>query len=153
MNPKLTTTIQPLRPQDRAAWGRLAAGYKAFYKTPTTEAEYEQTWQRLTNNRGAHALGAYRGEELVGITHYLFHTSPWGEGPYFACYLQDLFTDTTCRGQGVARALIDAVAAQACQRQSQRLYWTTQEHNHTARALYDKVAVYKGFLRYDYALA
>jgi GNAT superfamily N-acetyltransferase len=170
MSPKLSLTIQPLRAQDRAAWGRLAAGYKAFYKTPTTEAEYEQTWLKLTNNQGAHALGAYRQPapldaapaaaagagaelELVGITHYLFHTSPWGEGPYFACYLQDLFTDAACRGQGVARALIEAVAAQARQRQSQRLYWLTQDHNHTARALYDKVAVNKGFLRYDYALA
>jgi GNAT superfamily N-acetyltransferase len=153
MNPKPTLTIQPLRPQDRAAWGRLAAGYKAFYNTPTTEAEYEQTWQRLTTKKGALALGAYHGDKLVGITHYLFHTSPWGENPHFACYLQDLFTDPACRGQGVARALIEAVAVQARQHQSQRLYWTTQDHNHTARLLYDKVAAYKGFLRYDYALA
>ncbi len=150
MSSSTQTTIATLRPQDRAAWGELAAGYKAFYKTPTTEAEYEQTWQRLTNNRGAHALGAYRGDELVGLTHYLFHTSPWGEGPYFVCYLQDLFTAPACRGQGVARALIEAVAAQAKQRQSQRLFWLTQDNNHTARALYDKLAVNKGFIRYDY---
>lgn len=145
--------IGALRPQDRAAWGALAAGYKAFYKTTTTEAEYEQAWQRLTNNQGAHALGAYRGDTLVGITHYLFHTSPWADNVHFACYLQDLFTDAAYRGQGVARALIEAVASQARLHHAQRLYWTTQDHNHTARLLYDKVAAYKGFLRYDYALA
>jgi hypothetical protein len=30
--------------------------------------------------------------------------------------------------------------------------WTTQEDNHRARLLYDKVARLNGFIRYDYAL-
>ncbi len=33
-----------------------------------------------------------------------------------------------------------------------RYYWLTQEHNVVARALYDKLASYGGFVRYDYAL-
>ena len=33
-------TVDRLRTEDRAAWGRLAAGYKAFYNTPTTITSY-----------------------------------------------------------------------------------------------------------------
>jgi GNAT superfamily N-acetyltransferase len=146
-------TVAPLREQDRAAWGRLAAGYKAFYNTPTSEAEYERAWTRLRADDGVHALGAYvdqaEGRQLVGFVHYLFHTSTWAAE---VCYLQDLFTDPEQRGRGVARALIAAVAERCRTRGAARLYWLTQDHNHTARALYDKVAQYKGFIRYDHPL-
>jgi hypothetical protein len=33
-----------------------------------------------------------------------------------------------------------------------RLYWNTQEDNARARLLYDKVARFNGFIRYDYPL-
>ena len=142
-------TVDRLRAEDRAAWGRLAAGYKAFYNTPTTEAEYHEAWRRLMAGDGVHAFGARLDGQLVGIVHYLFHTSTWAREQ---CYLQDLFTDPALRGRGVARALIAAVAAVARERGDQRLYWLTQETNHTARALYDQVAQFKGFIRYDHPL-
>lgn len=142
-------TVDRLRTEDRAAWGRLAAGYKAFYNTPTSEAEYDQAWARLMAGDGVHGFGARLDGQLVGIVHYLFHTSTWAREQ---CYLQDLFTDASVRGRGVARALIAAVAAVARERGDQRLYWLTQETNLTARALYDQVAQFKGFIRYDHPL-
>ncbi|MBI3367535.1 MAG: GNAT family N-acetyltransferase, partial [Burkholderiales bacterium] len=45
------------------------------------------------------------------------------------------------------------LAALARERQAPRLYWTTHTGNARARALYDRVAAHKGFLRYDYAVA
>jgi GNAT superfamily N-acetyltransferase len=145
-------TIDRLRPDDREAWGRLAAGYKRFYNTRTTEAEFERAWQRLQTGDGVWAFGARDGgpkHRLVGIVHYLFHASTWSTDN---CYLQDLFTDPDERGRGVARALIDAVAAEARAHGSTRLYWLTQETNRTARTLYDKVAAFKGFIRYDHPM-
>ena len=57
------------------------------------------------------------------------------------------------RGQGAARLLIEAVAADgARQRGCPRYYWLTQQHNVRARGLYDKVARFAGFIRYDYPL-
>jgi ribosomal protein S18 acetylase RimI-like enzyme len=56
------------------------------------------------------------------------------------------------RGRGVARALIEQVAVVSRERQAARLYWLTQETNRTARTLYDKVAQFKGFIRYDLPL-
>ena len=142
-------TILPLRPADRAPWELLARGYKAFYATPTTDAEYATAWQRLLAQDGVHGLGAFVEGQLVGIAHYLFHSSVWARSN---CYLQDLFTLPSARGRGVARALVEAVAEQARAEGAARYYWLTQAHNATARALYDKVARHAGFIRYDYAL-
>lgn len=53
-------------------------------------------------------------------------------------------------GHGVARSLIEGVAAQAKLHGAARYYWLTQEHNAVARGLYDKVAKHAGFIRYDF---
>ncbi len=145
----MTVRIEPLKPADRAAWEVLARGYKAFYKTPTSDAEYDTAWSRLLAQDGVFGLAGWLDGQLVGIAHYLFHTSAWAPTN---CYLQDLFTLEAARGKGVARALIEAVARAARERQSARYYWLTQDHNAVARALYDKVARNQGFIRYDFPL-
>lgn len=145
----MTLEISALAVHDRPEWDALARGYKAFYRTPTSDSEFDAAWSRLLAARDVHGLGARLDARLVGIVHYLFHASTWAPT---VCYLQDLFTDPQARGRGVARALIEAVAQQARVGGAQRCYWLTQEDNHTARALYDKVARYNGFIRYDIAL-
>ena len=143
------TRIEPLRSPDRARWEVLARGYKTFYEATLTDAEYERAWARLMQADAIHGLGAHRDGRLVGITHFLFHASTWSAD---VCYLQDLFVDSQARGHGVARALIGAVADAARLRGAPRLYWLTHQDNATARALYDKVATYHGFVRYDHAM-
>ena len=145
----MTIRIQELKPDDRAAWEVLARGYKDFYNTPTSDAEYDTAWKRLLARDGVYGLAAWADGKLVGIAHYLFHTSVWATTN---CYLQDLFTLHAARGQGVARALIEAVAQQARERKAARYYWLTQEHNAVARVLYNKVGKYNGFIRYDFPL-
>ena len=141
--------IALLEAEDRSGWEPLARGYKEFYKTPTTDAEFNTAWTRLIQQDGIVGLGAKIDGRLVGIAHYLFHTSVWARK---ACYLQDLFTAHDARGKGVAKALIEAVAADARKQGAARYYWMTQEHNTTARLLYDKVAKWNGFIRYEHTL-
>lgn len=145
----MTIHIAPLRIEDHARWIVLARGYKTFYKTTLEDTQYDKTWQRLLAQDGVFGLRATRDGQLLGIAHYLFHTSVWVPN---VCYLQDLFVDPLARGQGIARALIEAVAAKAKAQGATRFYWLTQEHNATGRALYDKVAKFNGFIRYDYPL-
>jgi GNAT superfamily N-acetyltransferase len=141
--------IDSLRPGDRAAWEVLARGYKAFYRDPMPDEAYEQTWRRLLDGTELHGLGARIDGALVGIAHYFFHPTFWSAE---ACYLQDLFVDKTLRGRGAGRALIDGVARAARDRGATRLYWHTKEDNARARVLYDKVARFAGFIRYQYPL-
>ena len=56
------------------------------------------------------------------------------------------------RGHGTARVLIEAVADAARKRGASRFYWQTKHDNAIARALYDKVARFRGFIRYDYPM-
>jgi len=141
--------IDRLRPEDRPAWEALARGYKAFYQDPEPDEAYEATWRRLVGGTELHAFGARLDGALIGIAHYFFHPAFWsGE----ACYLQDLFVDEAVRGRGAARALIERVAEAARERGATRYYWHTHEDNARARALYDQVARFTGFIRYVYPL-
>lgn len=141
--------IAPLTSADRSEWEALARGYKAFYETDLPQARYDETWRALIAGERVHGLAARIAGRMVGIAHYLLHAQTWGPD---ACYLQDLFTDPEARGQGVATALIDAVAQDARARGAARYYWLTKEGNVRARALYERIAAFKGFLRYDYPL-
>jgi len=145
--------VTELRPADRERWAELWGGYLDFYETTLPEAIYEETWRRLMTPGPIFGFGARLGDAaapLVGITHYLFHDHAWS--PKQVCYLQDLFVDAKLRGTGCGRALIEGVGQVARERDCLRLYWTTKEDNATARVLYDRLAKFNGFIRYDYAL-
>ena len=141
--------VGKLRASDREAWAELWTAYLRFYKTSLPPEIFDHAWARLQDGR-LHGRGAYNDGRLVGITHFLFHDSAWTLRP--VCYLQDLFVDPAQRGTGCGRALIQAVAAAAREAGSPRLYWLTQEDNAVARRLYDRVARYSGFIRYDHPL-
>jgi GNAT superfamily N-acetyltransferase len=144
--------ITELRAADRERWGELWRGYLDFYQTTLPPEIFAHTWERLMMPDGAiRGFGArLDGPDapLAGIVHYLFHAHAWMRGE--VCYLQDLFVDAGRRGQGSGGALIERVAAAARERGCARLYWTTKEDNATARRLYDQIARFNGFIRYDY---
>ncbi|WIX83692.1 GNAT family N-acetyltransferase [Amycolatopsis carbonis] len=142
--------ISPLQAEDRVRWEELARGYKEFYRTEVSEDEYERTWQRLLQAEDVFGCAArLDGGRVVGIAHYLFHTNPWSSR---SCYLQDLFVDVAARGHGTGRLLIEHVAQAARDHGAARLYWHTKQDNQRARLLYDKVADFREFIRYDYPL-
>jgi ribosomal protein S18 acetylase RimI-like enzyme len=145
----MSIQVVPLRPSHRSRWDELARAYKTFYETVLPDADFDRAWRQLLAGERIHGLGAEVDGRLVGLAHYLFHASVWAES---VCYLQDLFVEPEARGRGAARALIDAVAVDARARGAARYYWQTRENNATARALYDRVAKFHGFIRYDYPL-
>ena len=141
--------IVTLTAEDRPDWEALFRGYCAFYKFPMPQEGYDRLWREIMSGTRIQARGAKRDGVLLGIVQFLAHANTWGKD---VCYLEDLFTREDARGQGVARALISAVEAWARAQDCGRVYWMTQETNSTARALYDKVAQYKGFIRYQMEL-
>jgi GNAT superfamily N-acetyltransferase len=143
--------IRLARPADYDAWKPLWDGYNAFYGrsgvTALPDDVTRLTWSRFHDDaEPMFACVAERGDELLGIVHYLFHRTTIHERP--TCYLQDLFTVESSRGRGVGRALIDEVARAARAAGSARVYWLTHETNTQAMVLYDQVAEKSGFLVY-----
>ena len=146
-----TIHIRPVKQQDFDAWLPLWDAYNAFYgrsgETALPREITQLTWGRFFDvYEPMHAMVAERGDQLVGIVHFLYHRHTTLAGPI--CYLQDLYTLEAERGKGVGRALIEAVYARAKADGSQRGYWQTHETNHTAMRLYDTVADKSGFVVY-----
>jgi GNAT superfamily N-acetyltransferase len=139
--------VRALRADERAAWEPLWQGYLTFYKATVADEVTSLTWDRLHDAaEPMHVFGAFEGDELLGIVHYIFHRSTWTVGPYV--YLQDLFTVAESRGKGVGRVLIQAVYDAAAEAGASRVYWLTHETNAEAMVLYNKVADRSGFLQY-----
>ncbi len=140
--------IRDILPQDRPQWAVLWQGYLAFYKVPDLAPEITaSTWARFFNQaEPVHALVAEENGTLLGFVHYIFHRNTWCLDD--VCYLEDLFTAPAARCKGVARALIGAVYEKAQAKRATRVYWLTEHNNHTAQALYDKVAAKSGFIQY-----
>jgi GNAT superfamily N-acetyltransferase len=148
-------TIRPVRDSDYTAWRPLWDGYNAFYgregKTALPESITAATWKRfLDPAEPVHALVAIAHDQIVGIVHYIFHRST--SRLTDVCYLQDLFTTPSMRGQGIARQLIETVYVLAHASAATRVYWQTQESNQAARLLYDKLAKHSGFIVYTHEL-
>jgi len=143
-----------VRPVDRAdlePWRRLWGGYNAFYgrsgPTALPASIVETTWARFFDaDEPMEALVAETDGRLVGLVHIVFHRSMTSQTS--VCYLQDLFTDSAVRGQGVGRALIEAVYGRAKAVEATRVYWQTHETNATAMRLYDGIAERTGFVVY-----
>ena len=144
----MPATIRPLRAEDEAEWRRLWTGYLAFYQTTVPEPVYVSTFARLLGDdpQDFSALVAEGDGRLLGLTHYLFHRHAWKVEN--VCYLQDLYVDPETRGTGLGRKLIEAVYARADAAGAPAVYWLTQDFNHEARQLYDRIAKVTPFIRY-----
>ena len=149
MSQPIALTVRALRAEDETAWRDLWTAYLEFYETTVPEAVYVSTFARLLGDdpRDYAALVAESEGRVVGLVHYLFHRHAWKIED--VCYLQDLYARSDMRGQGVGRALIEAVYAAADRHGAAQVYWLTQTFNDTARSLYDRIGVVTPFIKYQ----
>ncbi|MCB2113066.1 MAG: GNAT family N-acetyltransferase [Parvularculaceae bacterium] len=145
----MSLTVRKLEAGDEAGWRRLWAGYLAFYRAELAEATTAEIFARLVKGEPHFAFVAECDGALAGFVHALPHASTWALEGY--CYLEDLFVDSSVRGAGIGRALIEAVYEEAERRGLSRVYWHTEEGNATARRLYDRVATLSEFIQYRHA--
>ncbi|MEO8189570.1 MAG: GNAT family N-acetyltransferase [Acidobacteriota bacterium] len=139
--------VRAVTAEDRNQWEPLWSGYNSFYGRTLPEQITDVTWARFLHpDEPVHALVAERDGALVGLAHYLFHRSTILISP--TCYLQDLFTAESARGQGAGHALIEGVYQRAKEGGAARVYWHTRETNATAIKLYDSIAERSGFIVY-----
>ncbi|MBA3908895.1 MAG: GNAT family N-acetyltransferase [Rhodobacter sp.] len=148
----MRTEIRALRPEDRTDWHRLWTSYLEFYQTSVPEAVCASIHARLLGSdpRDFNGLIATVDGKAMGIAHYLFHRHCWKIEE--VCYLQDLYVAPEARGTGLGRALIKRVYTPADAAGAPSVYWLTQDFNHEARQLYDRVAKVTPFIRYNRVL-
>ena len=145
----MTLMIRPLEASDEAEWRRLWTGYLEFYETSVAEEVYATSFARMLSpeHPDQHGLIALRDGKPAGLVHYIFHRHNWRVED--VVYLQDLYVDPEIRGTGAGRALIEAVYAAGDAAGCPSVYWMTQEFNHSARILYDRIATLTPFIKYQ----
>lgn len=143
------TTVRPLAATDRESWQALYAGYNTFYKHELDAPRAELVWSWLLDP-GHEEFGLVAEDDantIVGIAHLREFPRP-GAGER-GLYLDDLFTDPTARGRGVATALLEATREVAKQRGIHVVRWITADDNRTAQSVYNKVATRTAWVTYD----
>lgn len=142
-------TIRPVSAEDRSDWAELWRLYLDFYETTLPEEIYDTHFARLLGDdpQDFHGLIAEVDGRAVGLVHYVFHRHGWKVED--VCYLQDLYALPDMRGKGVGRALIEAVYAAADAAGAPSVYWMTQDFNHDARKLYDRIGKLTPFIKYQ----
>jgi len=119
-------------------WKSLWDLYLDFYETVLQSGHTEQLWERILDpERSAICHVAERNSHLVGLVHFFPHEDTWNARPI--CYLQDLYVESSLRGEGIGAKLIGSVVEQADTNGWSAVYWLTAEDNHQARVLYDKL--------------
>lgn len=142
------TDIRLLTEADFEAWKPLWQAYLVFYKTSRTDAYIEFAFRRMLDPVSAiSGIVAEDQGQLTGLCHFIRHAHGWHAAD--VCYLQDLYTDPSVRGQGTGRRLIEDVYRRADAEGLAAVYWLTQEANYDGRRLYDKVGRKTDFIKYD----
>lgn len=143
--------MRALREEDEPQWAELWRAYLAFYETTLPEEIYRCYFQRLLSSDPRDYKGLVAEDpsgKLIGLTHFLYHRHGWKMED--VCYLQDLYVVPQARGFGAGRALIEAVYKEAREAHVGQVYWLTQEFNHEARHLYDRLATLTPFIKYQW---
>ena len=139
--------ITPLTHPNFEAWLPLWQDYLTFYETSLPIETTMTTWQKIIDSKvPIYGFGAFKDKVLVGITHVILHPNTWNTTE--CCYLEDLFVSESARGRGLGGKLIEHVYDFAAAQDCNRVYWTTQESNKTARVLYDKIANLTDMIQY-----
>lgn len=129
--------IAPLTVEELEELLPLIAAYQRFYEVEAIDDDRNRAFFRrfLAPSEDGLLLGARSGGRLVGYACLYWHFSSLE-----ACesvLMNDLYVDEAARGQGVGRALIEAAAAVAREREAPFVEWSTAPDNETAQRLYD----------------
>lgn len=151
MQEKMDIEISYVREADFRGWLPLWEGYQRFYKVDLTPEITKNTWIKfLKESEDIYCIVAKMNGNIIGFAHFLFHQSTWAQTEY--CYLEDLYVSPVVRGQQIGKRLIAYLTEVAKQRNCAKVYWHTQETNHTAQRLYDWIATKPGMIKYDIPL-
>ena len=129
--------IAPIASEELEELVPLIAAYQRFYEVAKIDDERNRAFFRrfLAPSEDGLLLGARGEDRPLGYACLYWHFSSLEATE--CVLMNDLFVDESARGQGVGRALIDASADVARERNVPFVEWSTAPDNHTAQRLYD----------------
>ena len=142
----MDVVVRVAKPEDFKAWRQLWQGYLDFADSVLDEAITLATWQRALSPDGSLLCRlAVVDDRPVGFALCVLHEGTWVTQPI--CYLEDLYVDSSMRGKGAGRALIESLHREGREKAWAKVYWVTRTHN-PARKLYDRIATLDDVVRY-----
>ena len=132
----MTAAIRPARADDVPAILRLIRALAEYEKLAHEVVATEESLRRTLfgDAPAAEVLLAERDGRAVGLALFFPNYSTFlGKA---GIYLEDLFVEPACRGQGVGKALLQAVARAAVQRGCGRFEWSVLDWNQPAIDFY-----------------
>jgi GNAT superfamily N-acetyltransferase len=135
----MTATIRPARPGDEADILRLIRALADYEREPdAVEATAEGLAAHLfADGPRVFAHVAEQEGRVVGMALWFLTFSTW-TGRH-GIYLEDLFVDPAARGGGIARRLVEALAAEAAAWGCARIEWAVLDWNEQAKAFYRRL--------------
>lgn len=136
-------TVRPVTEDDLPALAELFAEMDRFYGATDVEpAEERQRQIRamvFRNQPAAYVLVAYDDTQLVGFAAYSFL---WpAVGLTASLFLKELYVAEAVRGNGVGKALMQALFQVAADTGCSRVEWMTEQNNTAAQRFYEQLGV------------
>lgn len=143
--------VRPIEAKDHEAWLPLWNAYLTFYNETLPAEVTQATWERFFDPKSViQAHVAIEGDVMLGFSTSVIHEATWTSK--LTCYLEDLFVSENTRGKGVGRKLIQNLIDTGEKEGWSRVYWHTNDDNHTARKLYDSFLPADKYVRYRITL-
>ena len=132
--------IRKAERSDFDSWSQLYTQYLDFYQTTLTNDQLIILWNWLfDDNKKIYCSLAFSNETPVGLVHFREFLRPIKAS--VGIFMDDLFVESTYRGQGIAQKLIKSVEEFATRKNIPLVRWITANNNHDAMQVYDKLAV------------
>ncbi|WP_133128527.1 GNAT family N-acetyltransferase [Legionella nagasakiensis] len=141
-------TIRKAERSDFHGWSLLYKEYLDFYKTMLTVEQLIILWNWFFDDeKKMYCSIAFSKDTPVGLVHFREFLRPIKAS--VGIFIDDLFVESTHRGQGIAQKLIKSVEEFALQKNIPVVRWITANDNHEAMKVYDKLAVKTKWITYD----
>ena len=135
-----TVLVTPLNKDDREQWEVLYQSYARFYQVPMNQVILDNVWSWIFDDSTRFYALIAKDEQgcAAGFMHYREMLSPLRGAK--VGFLDDLYVDTSVRGEGVVEVLFSTLKNSAKMHGWPYVRWITAEDNYRARAVYDKLA-------------
>jgi ribosomal protein S18 acetylase RimI-like enzyme len=132
--------VTPLSLEDKEQWEALYKNYANFYQVPMNQSILDAVWAWIFDDQKQFFALIAKDDKgcALGFMHYREMLSPLRGAA--VGFLDDLYVDSSVRGEGVVEQLFKVLNTSAKARGWPHVRWITAENNYRARAVYDKLA-------------